>query len=283
MTPLRRRMINQMALRGFSLQTRKAYLFQVSSVAQYYHRSPDQLTTDELQCYVLYLMQQRHWSFSSCRQFIHAIRFLFAQVLKRPLDRVELPHPRKVQKLPDLLYPDEVKTLIAHCDNLKHQTGLVLAYATGMRISEVLALQVDDLDGAHDQIKVRQGKGCKDRYVIFTEGLKRQLRCYWRQYRPEQYVLYGIRKQFPLSASSLRRALKAAAVCSGIQKQVRFHSLRHAYATHQLLAGMPLNRLQQLLGHRQIATTLRYTHWVASMSGARLVTEDLLNDWRIKR
>lgn len=280
MTPLRRRMINQMALRGFSLTTRKAYLSQVSGLAQYYHRSPDQLTTDELQQYVLYLMRERKWSFSSCRQFIHAIRFLFERVLKRPLDALALPHPRKTQALPDLLYPDEVQAIISHCTQLKYQTGIVLAYATGMRISEVLNLQVDDLDGPHQQIKVRQGKGCKDRYVCFTPGLKRQLRCYWRQYRPEQYVIYGQHKQRPLCAKYLRQAVKKAALAAGVHKTVRFHSLRHAYATHQLLAGMPLPRLQQALGHRHISTTLNYTHWAACMDSRRATTEDLLPNWR---
>lgn len=281
MTPLRRRMINQMALRGLSLATRKAYLSQVSGLAQYYHRSPDQLSPDQLQQYVLYLMRERHWSFSSCRQCIHAIRFLFEQVLRRSLDTIELPHPRKGSVLPDLLYPDEVQAIIAHCPHLKYQTGIVLAYATGMRISEVLNLQVDDLDGSHHQIKVRQGRGQKDRFVSFTEGLKRQLRCYWRQYQPTLYLIYGQHKQRPLCAKYLRQAVKQAARAAGIHKTVRFHSLRHAYATHQLLAGMPLPRLQQALGHRHLSTTLNYTHWAACMDSKRASTEDLLPHWRV--
>ena len=279
MTPLRQRMINQMCLRGLSEHTQKAYLFQITQLSRYYQRSPEYMSAHELQRYVLYLMQERHWSFSSCRQFVHAARFLYRQVLHEELGYLDLPHPRKSQRLPDLLYPDEIKALVQHCDDLKYRTAIVLAYATGIRISELINLSIDDLDGAHQQIKIRQGKGHKDRYVVFSEGLKIQLRRYWYDYRPTCYLIYGRHKIDPVCAKSLRTSLKRAAVAAHIHKCVRFHSLRHAYATHQLQAGMPLNRLQGLLGHRSIATTLRYLHWVASMTPQRLNGEDLIDSW----
>jgi site-specific recombinase XerD len=224
-------------------------------------------------------MQERHWSFSSCRQFVHAARFLYRQVLHGELGYLDLPHPRKSQRLPDLLYPDEIKAMVQHCDDLKYRTAIVLAYSTGIRISELINLSIDDLDGAHQQIKIRQGKGQKDRYVVFSEGLKVQLRRYWYDYRPTSYLIYGRHKIDPVCAKSLRTSLKRAAVAAHIHKCVRFHSLRHAYATHQLQAGMPLNRLQGLLGHKAIATTLRYLHWVASMTPQRLNSEDLIGSW----
>lgn len=278
MTPLRQQVIDQLALRGLSDATSKAYLYQLTEVARHFHRAPDTLSVSELQDYLLYLIRERHWAYSSCRQAVHAIRFLFGEVLHRPLTRLQLPHPKRIQKIPDLLYPDEVKAIIQHCSHLKQQSAIALAYATGMRISEVQHLTVHDLDGAHNRIKVCQGKGRKDRYVLFPDGLKRQLRCYWRKYHPCDVLIYGLDKHRPLDCKYLRLEVKQAARRAGLAKTVRFHSLRHAFATHQLLAGMPLPRLQQLLGHQHLSTTMRYLQWIALMDAKQRVSEDLLND-----
>lgn len=276
MTPLRQQVIDQMVLRGLAETTRKAYLYQLTELARYYRRSPDALSPQELQRYFLYIIRERHWSYSSCRQAIHAIQFLYGEVLRRPLDHLPLPHPRKSQTIPDLLYPDEVVAIIRHCRHLKQQSAIAMAYATGMRISEVRQVTVNDLDGAHHRIKVRQGKGKKDRYVLFPEGLKHQLRRYWCRYRPTDVVIYGLDKHRALNCKYLRLEVKEAARRAGITKTVRFHSLRHAFATHQLLAGMPLTRLQMLLGHHQLSTTMRYLQWIALMDATQRVSEDLL-------
>ena len=278
MTPLRQQMTDQMTLRGYSSATQKAYLYQITELARYYHRSPHDLTIAELQQYLLYLIRERHWSCSSCRQSIHAIHFLYVQVLHRSIGPLELPHPKKAQKIPDLLYPDEVRAIIQHCDHGKQKAAVILAYATGMRIGEISQLRIHDLDGQHNRIKVRQGKGQKDRFVLFSEGLKENLRIYWRQYHPDDVVIYGQYKDRPLDKKYLRLEVKEAALRAGITKEIRFHSLRHAFATHQLMAGMPLPRLQLLLGHKQIGTTFRYLQWIVMMDSARCLNEDLVRD-----
>lgn len=278
MTPLRQQMTDQMTLRGFARNTQKAYLYQITELARYYHRSPDDLSIAELQQYLLYLIRERNWSYSSCRQAIHAMHFLYVQVLHQSIGSLALPHPKKSQKIPDLLYPDEVKAIIQNCVHGKQTAAIILAYATGMRIGEVSRLRVDDLDGKHNRIKVRQGKGQKDRYVMFSEGLKQNLRIYWRQFHPTDVVIYGQYKNRSLDVKYLRLEVKAAAQRAGLTKNVKFHSLRHAFATHQLIAGMPLPRLQLLLGHKQIGTTLRYLQWIAMMDSAGRVNEDLVCD-----
>ncbi|RAU16995.1 integrase [Nitrincola tibetensis] len=276
MSPLRQHVIDKMTLQGFTKSTCRAYLYQLTELARYFHRSPDELTERDLQAYVLYLIRERAWSRSSCRQAVHAIHFLFNKVLGRPLNYLQLPYQKKDQKIPDLLYPDEVHSIIQHCTHLKQQSAIALSYATGMRIGEICALRIDDLDGPHNRIKVRQGKGNKDRYVLFPEGVKRQLRCYWQRYRPVDVLFYGLDKHRTYDPKYLRLEVKDAAKRAGISKTVRFHSPRHAFATHQLMAGMPLTRLQLLLGHRQLSTTLVYLQWIAMMEPCQKVSEDLL-------
>lgn len=280
MTPLRQKVIDYMVLRGLADKTQQAYLYQLTELARYFHRSPDTLSEPELQAYLLHVARDRHWSRSSCRQAVQAVRFLYAKVLGRPLSPLHVPYPKHHQKIPDLLYPEEVHAIIRHCTHLKQQTAIALSYATGMRIGEICQLRVDDLDGPHNRIKVRQGKGRKDRYVLFPEGVKRQLRHYWQRYRPLEVVFYGQHVHRPYAEKYLRLEIKEATKSAGINKQVRFHSLRHAFATHQLMAGMPLTRLQLLLGHRQLSTTMTYLQWIAMMEPCERVSEDLLGpDW----
>lgn len=278
MTPLRQHMTDQMTLRGFAPTTQKAYLYQIAELARYYHRSPDRLSIPELQQYLLYLIRERHLSYSSCRQAIHAMHFLYDKVLHQPIASLALPHPKKAQQVPDLLYPDDVRSIIQHCVHGKQKAAIILAYVTGMRIGEVSRLCVNDLDGQHNRIKVRQGKGQKDRYVLFSEGLKQHLRLYWHEFHPTDVVIYGQYKNRSLDMKYLRLEVKEAAQRAGLTQYVKFHSLRHAFATHQLMAGMPLPRLQLLLGHKQISTTFRYLQWVAMMDSGRCMSEDLVCD-----
>ena len=280
MTPLRQKVIDQMTLQGLSAATQKSYLYQLKEVAKYFHLSPDVLSDTEIQSYLLYLIRDRHWSWSSCRQALHALNFLYRHVLNKPLGQMALPHSNKTQKIPDLLYPDEVLNIIRECSHSKAHAAIVIAYSTGMRISEINALRVGDLDGEHNCIKVRQGKGNRDRYVLFPEGLKSVLRYYWKEYKPTDVVIYGLDKHRALHSKYLRLEVKAAARRAGITKTVRFHSLRHAFACHQLLAGMPLPRLQTLLGHSQLQTTFRYLQWIAMMDLRSNSSEDLLRDLR---
>lgn len=280
MTPLRQRVIDRMTLEGFSVSTQRAYLYQLTEVARYFRVSPDQLNQNDIQHYLLYLIRERGWSWSSCRQALHALNFLYRKVANKEMPSVSLPHPNESQKIPDLLYPDEVQAMIRCCQHPKVYVAMVLAYTTGMRISEINALRVDDLDLTHHCIKVRQGKGQQDRYVLFPQSLQQVLGTYWQRYEPCDVVVYGLDKHRPLHSKYLRLETKEAAKRAGIHKCIRFHSLRHAFACHQLLAGMPLPRLQALLGHKQIQTTFRYLQWIAMMDLKRRDSEDLLpSDW----
>lgn len=278
MSVLRQRVIDTMTLAGLSPLTQKAYLYQITEASRYFNQSPDCIRRSEVQEYILYLIRERRWSWSSCRQSVHALNFLFQKVLSRGRLRVALPHPNKQQRIPDLLYPEEVLRMIDACERGKAKAAMMLAYATGMRVGEVARLKVIDLDGNNSCIKVREGKGCRDRYVLFPESLKIHLREYWKEYRPSDFVIYGLDKDRAIHTSTLRRGVKLAAQQAGINKTVRFHSLRHAFACHQLLAGMPLPRLQVLLGHQTIQTTFRYLQWVAMMDHKTQSSEDLLRE-----
>ncbi|ADZ91191.1 tyrosine-type recombinase/integrase [Marinomonas mediterranea] len=276
MSALHQKIIDTMTLEGLSPLTQKAYLYQIGEASRYFNLPPDRIRRADIQRYILHLIRDRGWSWSSCRQSVHALNFLYQKVLSRNRLRVALPHPNKQQRIPDLLYPNEVHRMISACERGKAKAAIMLAYATGMRAGEIVRLKVPDLDGKNSCIKIREGKGRRDRYVLFPEGLKVPLREYWRVFRPTDYVVYGLDKDRKIDTSTLRRGLKLAAQQAEIHKEVRFHSLRHAFACHQLLRGMPLPRLQILLGHQVIQTTFRYLQWIAMMDLKEESSEDLL-------
>jgi len=262
MSHLRQQMTELMILCGFAKSTQDTYLHQISQLAKYFNRSPDLISEEDIRQYMLHCHLEKHWAHSSCRQFIHAARFLFDRVLERPISKKKLSFPKKETKIPELLSRSEVQRIIEHCQNEKHKTALMVTYATGIRVSELTALKVSDLDGERSVIKIRAGKGKKDRFVDFTDGLKQCLRVYWHEFRPIDYLFYSYTRSRPYTTSTFQRAFLRAKRSAKIQKQGGIHALRHAYATHQLEDGMPLPQLQQMLGHKQISCTLRYTHWV---------------------
>lgn len=280
MSHLRQSMTELMILKGFAKTTQQTYLHQITQLAKYFHRSPEQISEDDLREYMLHCHQDKHWSYSSCRQFVHVARFLFDQVMERPISKKKLPFPKKEFRIPELLSRSEVQRIIKCCLSDKHQTALMLAYGTGMRVSELTALKIADLDGERNVIHIKNAKGNKDRLVDFTEGLKLILRDYWREYTPRNWLFFSPQsKQTPLSNSTLQRAYSRAKLKAEVHKRGGIHSLRHAYATHQLEAGMPLPRLQQMLGHAQISCTLRYTRWVRCANSNEHSAFDLIHSF----
>jgi len=262
MTPLRAKMIKAMRVRGFSVRTHESYLYAVTDLARYFHRSPEQLGIQDLRRYFEYLATERGLSGASCRLFLHGIRFLYLQVLDWPDFDVDIPLPKKPQRIPELLTRAEVGRILAACTNPKHRMMLTLCYGCGLRLGELVALKVRDIDGERQLLRVEQGKGAKDRLVPLSDTVLAQLRAYWRLFRPSAWLFPGRTLAACLTETSVQKAYTQAKARAGVRKIGGIHGLRHAYATHQLEAGLPVHRLQRLLGHQDIHSTLRYIHWV---------------------
>jgi site-specific recombinase XerD len=262
MTPLRQKMMDAMQVRGFSARTHQSYLSAVSALAQYYHRPPEQLNLDELQAYFLYLVKERGLSGASCRLYLNAIRFLYLHVLKWPAFDVPLQVPKKAQRIPELLTRTEVGQILSAVSNTKHRMLLMTCYGCGLRVSELVALKVRHIDGERRLLRIEQGKGAKDRQVVLSDGLLQPLRAYWRRYHPTDWLFPSREPDRALDVSTVQRVFTVAKCRAGIDKVGGIHSLRHAYATHQLAAGMPLHQLKEMLGHGDLHSTMRYLHWV---------------------
>ncbi len=276
MTPLRQKMIDAMRMRGFSMRTHESYLSAVSELARYYGRSPEGLNVEELQAFFAHLAIERGLSGSTCRLYLHAARFLYLQVLQWPSFDVPMTVPKKAQRIPELLTRSEVGRILSACANPKHHMVLCTCYGCGLRVSEVVSLQVRHIDGERHLLRVEQGKGAKDRLVIVSETLLEALRRYWRVYHPAPWLFPGRPPDVALSISSAQRVYQRAKARAGVEKVGGIHSLRHAYATHQLEGGLPVHALQRLLGHHDIHSTLRYVHWVPEYRAGETRHGDLL-------
>jgi integrase/recombinase XerD len=253
MPPLRQQMIEAMRLRGFSLRTHASYLGAVEQLARYYDRSPDKLSPDQLQAYFKHLALERELAPASCRLYLNGVRFFYLQVLGWEEFAVTIVAPKRPQRIPNLLNREEVARIIGSCHNLKHRLLLQTCYGCGLRVSELVALRVADIDGERRLLRIEQGKGAKDRYVLIAATLLSELRHYWRVQRPQPWLFPS--DPFParhLTVSAAQRVYGRAKAAAGIDKRGGIHSLRHAYATHQLEHGLPVHQLQHLLGHSDI-------------------------------
>jgi len=262
MTPLRQKMIDAMLVRGFSVRTQQSYLGAVTHLARYYHCSPEALDTEQIQAYFLYLVKERDLSPASCRLYLNGLRFLYLNVLGWNALDITIHTPKRAQRIPELLSRQEVARILSACSNDKHRVMLTTCYACGLRVSELVALQIKQIDSDRHVIRIEQAKGAKDRQVILSDHLLMLLRRYWRRYQPVQWLFYGYDPHRALSITSVQKVYKKAKQRANINKVGGIHSLRHAYATHQLEAGMPVHQLQRLLGHNNLQSTLRYVHWV---------------------
>jgi len=262
MTPLRHKMIESLRQRGFSIRTQQSYTSSVAALARYHGRSPERLEPDDVADYFRHLVLERALSPASCLVYLHGIRFFYLKVLERARFDIEVVIPKREQRIPQLLTRAEVARILASCANGKHRMALSMNYGCGLRLSEVVSLRVLDIDGERAQAHVVQGKGAKDRRVLLSAGLLAQLRGYWQVYRPSQWLFPGREPTLPLSKTSLQKAFTRAKARAGVEKVGGMHSLRHAYATHQLEAGLPVHVLQRLLGHGSVNTTMGYVHWV---------------------
>jgi len=249
-----------LVVRGLAPLTRKMYVRAVLGLATHYRRPPDQLTREEVQAYVVHLIQARGLSHATCGGVVAGLRFFYEVTLGRARDRFDIPAPKKPVRLPEVLSCAEVARLIAGTANRKHRALLMTTYGAGLRVSEVVRLQLSDLHSDRMLIRVEAGKGGKDRYTLLSETLLAELRTYWRVARPEPWLFPGRGGKCPLSRETAQSVYYAAKERAGIQKAGCIHSLRHAFATHLLEAGVRLPTIQVLLGHRQLETTARYLH-----------------------
>jgi len=260
MSAIRQRMIEDMQLHGYSARTQTSYLGAVRGLAGHYHRTPENITQDELRSYFLYLVKERGVARSTLTIHLSGIRFFFEKTLKREWHIFDLVRPKKRKKLPVVLSTDEVKRLLWLVQNPVVRMALTVIYACGLRLSEGLQLKVQDIDSSRMLLWVRNGKGGKDRCVPLPERLLELLREYWKRRRPRLYLFTNPKNREPLSTTTLQKTFKIALLQSQIHKEASIHTLRHSYATHLLERGINLRVIQELLGHQSPQTTARYTH-----------------------
>lgn len=261
MTPLRQRMIEDMGVRNLSKGTQKIYVEQVARFAKYFRKSPELLGPEEIRAYQVYLVHEKKVSWSILNQAVCALRLLYSVTLGKDWTVRHIPYPRQEKKLPVILSVSEVFRFFQAVTNLVHRVIVMTAYATGLRISEVISLRVSDIDSQRMVIRVCRGKGHKDRYVMLSPKLLVILRMYWKVVRPSSHWLFpGHKPEEHISRGSVQRACRSARQISGLRKDVTVRALRHAFATHLLEAGTDIRIIQMLLGHRSLLTTQIYTH-----------------------
>jgi site-specific recombinase XerD len=253
-------MDNDMLVRGMAERTRETYLAAVARLARHYHRAPDQLSPEEVQAYLVHMLREERLAWSSCGVAVHAFRFLYHTTLGRPETAFTIPGPRQSKRLPEILSPAEVRRVIEATVTRKQRAVLATTYAAGLRVSEVVRLQLRHIDAERRCLRVEQGKGGKDRDTLLSPRLLEELRAYWRQYRPAVWLFPARDGKRPMDVSTAQKFYYAAKGRAGITKRGGIHALRHAFATHLLEAGTDLHTIQRLLGHGDLGTTLRYFH-----------------------
>jgi integrase/recombinase XerD len=264
-TPLRRRMLEELRRRNYSPETTRGYILAVKQFAEYFGKSPEKMGAEEVRRFQLYLLKDKKLAPGTVEIRMSALRFLYKKTLKRrDLAYDDLIFPKTPQKLPVVLSQGEVKRLIEAAPNLLYRTLLMVLYSTGIRRKEASLLKVRDIDSKRRVIHIRQGKGSRDRDLPLTPKLLTALREYWRWKKPQNYLFpstpghHGL--EGSISDKTVWYACKRAAEKAGIKKRIGPHTLRHSFATHMLEAGADLRTIQLLLGHRELKDTIIYLH-----------------------
>ena len=262
MTALRRRMVEDMQVRNYSPRTVEAYVAAVAKLATHFRRPPDQLSGEDVRAFQVHLLNAKT-SWSQFNQIVAGLRFFFGVTLARAGMVEMLPYGKRPKRLPVVLSVEEVAQLLAAARPGRERMLLQTAYACGLRISELLKLQVTDIDSARMVVHVRQGKGAKDRQVPLSVRLLRELRVWWCRHRTKPWLFPGMTeasRQRPMNATSVQRLCQKIVARAKLKKKATMHTLRHSYATHLLEAGVDVVTLQKLLGHTSLSTTARYLH-----------------------
>ena len=259
LSPLRRRMIEDMTIRNLSPATQRSYIHAVARFSDYFGRSPDKLTLDDVRPYQVHLAS-KGVVWGSLNQVVCALRFFYGVTLDQAILPERIPYAREPRKLPTGLSAEEVVRFLEAVSSLKSRVALTTAYAAGLRVSEVAALKVSDIESDRMVMRIENGKGGKQRYVMLSAPLLGVLRSYWRLARPSLFLFPGRTPDKPIEPTVLHAACRSAAAAAGIDKRVSVHVLRHSFATHLLESGTDIRIIQVLLGHEQLSTTARYTH-----------------------
>ena len=259
LSPLRRRMIEDMTIRNLSPATQRSYISAVSKFSRHFRRSPDRLGLDEVRDFQVHLVA-KGVSWGSLNQVVCALRFFYGVTLGETTIPERIPYARAPRKLPVVLSADEVVRFLEAVSGLKSRAALTTAYAAGLRASEVAGLLIEDIDSDRGVIRVRHGKGAKDRDVMLSPQLLGILRTYWRLARPRRFLFPGRDEGRSINPTVLHAACRSAAKAAGLAKRVTLHTLRHSFATHLLENGADIRIIQALLGHANLSSTARYTH-----------------------
>lgn len=259
MTPLRQRFIDDMRLRNLSPRTIEAYVHGVAKFAKHFRQSPDQLGPEQIRQFQLHLIGQKA-SWSQFNQAVCALRFFFRITLGRPYVIKHLPFAKRPRLLPEVLTRDEVAQFLAAALPGRDRTLLETDYSCGLRLRELLGLQVTDIDSQRMVLHVRHAKGRKDRLVPISPRLLAALRAYWQEYQPATWLFPGNKPGTALTDGTVQRIAKRTALRAGLTKRIHPHTLRHSFATHLLEAGVDLLTVQTLLGHSHFYTTAKYLH-----------------------
>jgi len=259
MTSLRQRMIEDMQIRNLAVNTQDSYIQQVSLFARHFSKSPELLGPDQIRAYQVYLTTERKLAPGSITIAVAALRFLYKVTLKKTWSLQDIiPAPKKPQTLPNVLSPEEVIQFLDAVASRKHRAILTTCYGAGLRISEAVALQPPAIDSKRMVLRVEQGKGKKDRYVMLSPKLLEVLRDWWRVERPQSWLFPGDMPGQHITRSAVGQACEQAHGICRISKPITPHSLRHAFAVHLLEQGTDIRTIQLLLGHRSLSTTAKY-------------------------
>ena len=277
MTPLRRRMLEDMQVRQLSSSTQRMYVSAVARFARHFGRSPARLGPEQVRAYQLHLTNERRLARSTLVVYVSALRFLYRTTLNKQWSFNDLiPLPKRSQSLPVVPSREEVARLLDAVKAVKHRAILTTCYAAGLRISEAVRLTVSAIDSERMVLRVANGKGRKDRYVMLSPKLLAVLRDWWQVERPRHWLFPGARPETPITREAVNRACHVAVGRARLTKAISPHGLRHAFAVHLLEAGTDLRTIQLLLGHRSLETTTRYLHLATTTVCATESPLDLL-------
>lgn len=268
MTPLRKRMYEEMQLHRLSESTQRTYISAVKQLTIWAGKSPDEVTAEEMRTYFLYLINERELSDSSVNQALCGLKFFTEKVLRRKWEHYAIPFVRKEKKLPEVLSQEEVHKILAHVRKEQYRVCLSLLYSCGLRLKEGVHLKIENIDRERMMLHIRQSKGKKDRMVPLPEATLEILEKYWKTHGHPVWLFPGPAPASvawatvaqPVHESNVQKAMKQAVRLSGINKNATPHTLRHSWATHLLEAGVNIRLIQRWLGHTSLSTTMRYTH-----------------------